>query len=52
MTVAIVGVGHTSFQSTTPDISFKEQMFEAAVKAYEDAGVNPRTDIGSFLTAA
>ncbi len=52
MTVAIVGVGHTSFQSTTPDISFKEQMFEAAVKAYEDAGVNPRKDIASFLTAA
>ncbi|UCH04743.1 MAG: acetyl-CoA acetyltransferase [Candidatus Thorarchaeota archaeon] len=52
MTVAIVGVGHTHFNSITPDVSFKEQMFEAAVKAYEDAGVNPRKDIGSFITAA
>lgn len=52
LTVAIVGVGHTDFRSTSPDVSFKEQMFEAAVKAYTDAGVNPRKDIGSFLTAA
>ncbi|MHA1908254.1 MAG: thiolase C-terminal domain-containing protein [Candidatus Thorarchaeota archaeon] len=52
MTVAIVGIGHTDFRSTTPDVSFKEQMYEAAVKAYNDAGVNPRKDIGSFVTAA
>ncbi|MFX1474078.1 MAG: acetyl-CoA acetyltransferase [Promethearchaeota archaeon] len=52
MTVAIVGVGYTDVRSTTPDVSFKESMFEAAVKAYEDAGVNPRKDIGSFITAA
>ena len=52
MTVAIVGLGHTDFRSTTPDVSFKEQMYEAAVKAYQDAGVNPRKDIGSFITAA
>jgi acetyl-CoA C-acetyltransferase len=52
MTVAIVGIGHTDFRSTTPDVSFKEQMFEAALKAYEDAGVNPREDIGSFITGA
>ncbi len=52
MTVAIVGIGHTDFRSTTPDVSFKEQMFEAALKAYEDAGVNPREDVGSFITGA
>jgi len=52
MTVAVVGVGHTDFRSTTPDVSFKEQMFEAAVKAYNDAGVSPRKDIGSFITGA
>jgi acetyl-CoA C-acetyltransferase len=52
MTVAIVGVGYTHFNSITPDVSFKEQMFEAALKAYEDAGVDPRKDIGSFITAA
>jgi acetyl-CoA C-acetyltransferase len=52
MTVAVVGVGYTDFRSTTPDVSFKEQMFEAAVKAYTDAGVSPRKDIGSFITGA
>jgi len=52
VTVAIVGVGCTSFDSVTPAVSFKEQMFEAAVKAYADAGVNAREDIQSFLTAA
>ncbi|MHA2026065.1 MAG: thiolase C-terminal domain-containing protein [Candidatus Thorarchaeota archaeon] len=52
MTVAVIGVGYTDFRSTTPDVSFKEQMFEAAVKAYTDAGVSPRKDIGSFITGA
>jgi acetyl-CoA C-acetyltransferase len=52
MTVAVVGIGHTDFRSTTPDVSFKEQMFEAAAKAYQDAGVSPRKDIGSFITGA
>jgi acetyl-CoA C-acetyltransferase len=52
VTVAIVGVGHTDFRSVTPDVSFKEQMFEAAVKAFNDAGVDPRKDIGSCITAA
>jgi len=50
--VAIVGVGYTNFNSTTPDTSFKEQMFEAATKAYHDAKVNPRKDVKSFITAA
>ncbi len=27
-------------------------MFEAALRAYEDAGVNPRTDVDSFITCA
>ncbi|MHA3962109.1 MAG: thiolase C-terminal domain-containing protein [Candidatus Thorarchaeota archaeon SMTZ1-45] len=52
MTVAVVGVGYTDFRSATPDVTFKEQMFEAAVKAYTDAGVSPRKDIGSFITGA
>lgn len=47
--VAIVGVGCTGFRSITPDISYKEMMFEAATKAYEDAGVDPRRDIDGFV---
>jgi len=50
--IAIVGVGCTGFKSITPDISYKEIMFEAATKAYEDAGVNPRKDIDAFVTCA
>ncbi|MFQ5925218.1 MAG: acetyl-CoA acetyltransferase [Dehalococcoidia bacterium] len=50
--VAIVGVGHTAFRSISPDVSFKELMYEAAVKAYDDAGVDPRKDIDSFVCLA
>ncbi len=48
--VAIVGVGCTGFRPITPEISYKEIMFEAAVRAYEDADVNPRKDIDAFIT--
>jgi acetyl-CoA C-acetyltransferase len=50
--VAIVGVGWAGFRPTTPDQSYKELTYEAAVKAYEDAGVDPRRDVDSFVTAA
>ena len=49
---AIVGVGCTGFRSITPDLSYKEIMFEAATRAYEDAGVDPRRDIDCFITCA
>jgi len=52
MEVAIVGVGYTNFNSVTPDVSWKELMFEAAAKAYEDAGIDPRKDVDSFITCA
>jgi acetyl-CoA C-acetyltransferase len=50
--VAIVGVGWTGFQPTTPNLSYKELMYEAAVRAYADASVDPRRDIDSFVTVA
>jgi acetyl-CoA C-acetyltransferase len=50
--VAIVGVGVSGFRSITPDVSYKEMMFEAAVKAYEEAGIDPRKDVSSFVTVA
>jgi acetyl-CoA C-acetyltransferase len=49
---AIVGIGCTGFKSITPDLSYKEIMFEAATRAYEDAGVSPRRDIDCFITCA
>ena len=36
--VAIAGLGYTSLRPLTPEVSYKDLMFEAAVKAYEDAG--------------
>lgn len=51
-TVAIVGVGYSGFRSITPDISYKELMYEAAAKAYDDAGVDPQRDIESFVSVA
>ena len=50
--VAIVGVGWSGFRPTTPDVSYKELMYEAAVRAYADAGVDPRSDVDSFVTVA
>lgn len=50
--VAIVGVGASKFNTVTSGLSYKEMMFDAAVKAYADAGLDPRTDIGSFICCA
>jgi len=50
--VAIVGAGWSPFRSITPDISYKEMMYEAAVRAYEEAGIDPRRDVDSFVTVA
>jgi len=49
--VAIIGIGFTSLQPTTPQRSFKELVFEAAQKAYADAGIR-FSEIDSFVTCA
>jgi len=50
--VAIVGIGYTSFRPLTPEVSYKELMYEAAARAYRDAGLDPRRDVDSFVTVA
>ena len=50
--VAIVGVGVTAFRPVSPELSYRELMYEAAVRAYADAGIDPRTDVDSFVTSA
>lgn len=50
--VAIVGVGSTYFRPLSPDVSYKEMMYQAAVKAYEDAGIDARADVDSVVTVA
>ncbi|HZA22561.1 MAG TPA: acetyl-CoA acetyltransferase, partial [Dehalococcoidia bacterium] len=47
--VAIVGVGYTSLRPITPEVSFRELIFEAAVKAYADAGIRPH-DVSTFVS--
>jgi acetyl-CoA C-acetyltransferase len=47
--IAVVGIGHAGFAPVTAGVSYKELMFEAAQRAYHDAGVDPRTDIDSFV---
>lgn len=47
--VALVGIGHTGFTPESHRYSFRELMFEAALRAYEDAGIDPRKDVDSFI---
>jgi acetyl-CoA C-acetyltransferase len=49
--VAIIGVGQTAARPASEHVSFKEMMFEAAQKAYADAGIEAR-DVDSFVTCA
>ncbi len=50
--VAIIGIGWMDFRPTSSELSYKEMMYEAARRAYSDAGVDPRKDIDSFVTVA
>ncbi|HEY4691283.1 MAG TPA: acetyl-CoA acetyltransferase [Anaerolineae bacterium] len=50
--VAVIGVGWSGFRPITPDLSYKELAFEAATRAYADAGIDPRRDVQGFVTAA
>jgi len=49
----VEGVGAAGFSTATPNLNWKELMFQAASRAYEDAGgLNPRKDVGAFITCA
>src|SRR6266850_5729799 len=50
--VGIVGVGAAGFKRSVPELSTRELMFQAASRAYEDAGIDPRKDVGSFITTS
>jgi acetyl-CoA C-acetyltransferase len=50
--VGIVGAGWSGFVPATEGVSYKELMFEAARVAYADAGLDPRTQIDSFVCAS
>ena len=46
--IAIIGVGYTPMRPISPDLSFREMIFEAAQKAYEDAGILPK-EVDTFV---
>src|SRR3989454_12697755 len=52
MKVGVVGVGITPFRPTTAEFSWKELMYDGAQRAYADAGIDPRSDVDSFITCA
>jgi len=52
MRVGIVGMGFTPLRPTSSELSYKELIYETAVKAYNDCGINPRKDVDTFITCA
>lgn len=50
--VGIVGIGHSGFAALTAGISYKELSFEAAMRAYDDCGLDPRRDVDQFVCSS
>ncbi len=50
--VAIVGIGYSAFRTTSTDISYREMIYEAATKCYEDAGGIHPQEIDSFVASS
>lgn len=49
--VCIIGIGTTNYTSISPHQSYREMIFEAARKAYFDAGIKPE-NVDTFVTVA
>lgn len=49
--VAVLGIGFLPSRPRSPDASYKEMTYQAAVRAYADAGISPR-DVGTFVSCA
>ena len=49
--VAIVGIGETPARKVSPDVSYRELVYRAAMNAYEDAGIN-HTDVDGFIASS
>lgn len=47
--IGIIGAGYAGFDSMTPGLSTRELMFEAASRAYNDAGIDVRKDVQSWI---
>jgi len=49
--VAVVGIGETPARPVTPDVSYRELIYQAAMHAYEDAGID-HTEVDGFISSA
>ena len=49
--IAIVGAGYTPFRPVSPEVSYRELIYEAVVKAYADAGVEPG-EVDTFVSVS
>ncbi len=49
--VGILGIGIVPARALSSDVSYRELIFEAAVKAYEDAGIEP-FDVDTFVSVS
>lgn len=49
--VGIAGIGLVPSRPTSGDLSYREIIFEAAIKAYEDAGIGPE-EIDTFVSVS
>jgi len=50
--VALIGYGIASYGALSPEVSYKEMMYEACSRAYQMAGINPRKEVDSFVTCS
>ncbi len=49
MNVYIIGIGLSPPRKISPEVSFREMIYEAAEKAYLDAGIEPK-DVDTFVS--
>ncbi|MEB3788248.1 MAG: thiolase domain-containing protein [Desulfurococcales archaeon] len=47
---AIIGFGWYGFKPRIEELTFREMMFEAASRAYAEAGIDPRKDVDAFIS--
>ncbi len=48
--VAIIGVGVEGFRPAIRELSYKEMVYRAAVKAYAKADIDPREEVDTFIS--
>jgi len=49
--VAVVGMGYSGFTRSSEHLSFREMVFQAALKAYDDTGdLDPRREVDAFIS--